>query len=51
MHVVGTTAGHFIGVAKRANPFAVKALDDEGVGPISDIISGLAISQRVALLS
>jgi hypothetical protein len=39
-------------VAKRANPFAVKALDDQGAGPISDIISGLnVISQRVASLS
>jgi hypothetical protein len=33
MHVVGATAGQFIGGAKRANPFAVKALDDQGAGP------------------
>ena len=48
-HVAGTTAGAFFGVAKKANIFAVKVLDDQGAGPISDIISGLnVVLQRVA---
>jgi cerevisin len=51
-HVAGTSAGQFFGVAKGANLFAVKVLDDQGAGPISDIISGLnVVSQRVASLS
>ncbi|KIM22429.1 hypothetical protein M408DRAFT_18182 [Serendipita vermifera MAFF 305830] len=48
-HVAGTVGGQFFGVAKKASIFAVKVLDDQGAGPISDIISGLDIvSQRVA---
>ena len=51
MHVVGTTAGEFTGVAKRASPFAVKTLDDQGAGPLSEIIGGLnGVSRCVALL-
>lgn len=48
-HVAGTAAGSFFGVAKKANLFAVKVLDDQGAGPISGIISGLnLVAQRVA---
>lgn len=48
-HVAGTAGGEFFGVAKKASIFAVKVLDDQGSGPISDIISGLnVVSQRVA---
>jgi len=47
-HVAGTATGNFFGVAKKANVFAVKVLDDQGAGPISAIISGLnLVGQRV----
>ncbi|KAG8850125.1 subtilisin-like serine protease [Serendipita sp. 411] len=48
-HVACTTAGSFFGVAKSANVFAVKVLNDQGAGPISAIISGLSlVSERFA---
>ncbi|KAG8830049.1 subtilisin-like serine protease [Serendipita sp. 399] len=48
-HVACTTSGSFFGVAKAANVFAVKVLNDQGAGPVSAIISGLnLVSQRFA---
>ncbi|KAJ3480011.1 hypothetical protein NLI96_g8664 [Meripilus lineatus] len=40
-HVSGTAAGNQFGVAKSASLIAVKVLDDDGSGFVSDIISGL----------
>lgn len=47
-HVAGTAAGRAFGVAKAANLFAVKVLDDSGAGPISAIISGLNLVAKRA---
>lgn len=48
-HVAGTSAGGVFGVAKNANLFAVKVLDDTGSAPTSAIISGLnLVASRVA---
>ncbi|PVF94998.1 subtilisin-like protein [Serendipita vermifera] len=47
-HVAGTAAGGVFGVAKNANLFAVKVLDDTGSAPTSAIISGLnLVASRV----
>ncbi|KAF9467117.1 serine proteinase [Collybia nuda] len=40
-HVAGTVAGAQYGVAKKARIVAVKVLDDNGAGYVSDIVSGL----------
>jgi len=40
-HCAGIAAGTRYGVAKKATLYAVKVLDDDGSGQISDVISGI----------
>ncbi|EJD48983.1 subtilisin-like protein [Auricularia subglabra TFB-10046 SS5] len=40
-HVAGTAIGTRYGVAKKAMAYAVKCLDDDGEGSLSDVISGI----------
>jgi cerevisin len=40
-HVAGTIAGKLYGVAKNANVIAVKVLNDNGSGLLSDVIRGI----------
>ncbi|KAG8952680.1 subtilisin-like serine protease, partial [Tulasnella sp. 419] len=41
-HIAGTIIGRTYGVAKKAEAFAVRVLDDRGSGPSSIIIAGIA---------
>jgi len=50
-HVAGTCAGGILGVAKKANVFAVKVMADNGSGATSDIISGISFAAQAALKS
>lgn len=50
-HVAGTCAGGILGVAKKANVFAVKVMGDDGSGATSDIISGIVAASQAALKS
>jgi cerevisin len=47
-HVAGTCAGAILGVAKKANIFAVKVMADNGSGATSDIISGVVAAAQAA---
>lgn len=40
-HLAGIIAGHKYGVAKKAHIYAVKALDGNGSGSVSDILKGI----------
>lgn len=40
-HVAGTAAGNTFGVAKKANLTAVKVIDGQGYGQLSDVLNGL----------
>jgi cerevisin len=50
-HVAGTTAGQFFGMAKKANLFAVKVLDDQDAGYPVQVIEipqpGIRLAKRV----
>jgi len=50
-HVAGTCVGGILGVAKKANVFAVKVMGDDGSGATSDIISGISFAAQAALKS
>lgn len=41
-HVAGTIAGKRFGVAKRANPVAVKVLSAQGSGSNSEVLAGIS---------
>ncbi|EIE20313.1 subtilisin-like protein [Coccomyxa subellipsoidea C-169] len=47
-HVAATAVGRNVGVAKEANVVAVRVLDCEGTGTISDLVAGLDWVGRVA---
>ena len=43
-HVAGILAGTNFGVAKRANIYCVKVLEDDGIGSTAKVISGLNLA-------
>ncbi|KAI8810654.1 alkaline serine protease [Cladochytrium replicatum] len=48
-HVAGIVGGRFAGVSKSSNLIAIKALDEEGRGPYSELIAGLQwVADRVS---
>ncbi|KAK9904031.1 hypothetical protein WJX75_002945 [Coccomyxa subellipsoidea] len=47
-HVAATAVGRNVGVAKEANVVAVRVLDCEGTGTISDLVAGLDWVGRIA---
>lgn len=46
-HVAGTVGGYSVGVSPCASIFALKALDDEGFGAASDIITAITIVKKL----